>query len=75
MKILTSLLFILLLSACVPPNYVSMPSSGSGRCVGSIGPGGACSIGPGGGQSIGPGGGRSIGPGGGRSVIPSPWRY
>jgi hypothetical protein len=40
------------------------------KCVGSTGPGGACSTGPGGGLSTGPGGGRSTGPGGGLSTGP-----
>ena len=39
-------------------------------CVGSTGPGGACSTGPGGGLSTGPGGGLSTGPGGGMSTGP-----
>ncbi len=39
------------------------------QCVGSTGPGGACSTGPGGGLSTGPGGGLSTGPGGG-VIIP-----
>jgi len=48
------------------------------QCVGSTGPGGACSTGPGGGLSSGPGGGLSYGPGGGCSSGPGgnssdPW--
>jgi len=49
---------------------LSAPLATFAQCVGSTGPGGACSTGPGGGLSTGPGGGLSTGPGGGLSTGP-----